>query len=150
MRSERRTPVYDSQNWTARQREGENESPSSLLLSLHHLSPLQVGTCQLASHHTLILLYVKTVRATIWLWVMEGGLNPPFEILEPVGKPQLFKCRKSWFYKMLIWSALGTSEQHGSGQEPPPSHHPAPPSSIQNTLLKRGSKGKIGGGGRNK
>lgn len=30
-------------------------------------------------------------------------------MLEPVGKPQLFKCRKSWFYKMIIWSALGTS-----------------------------------------
>lgn len=50
---------------------------------------------------------------------MEGGLNSPSEILEPVGKPQLFKCRKSWFYKMLIWSALGTSEQNGSEQEPP-------------------------------
>lgn len=51
---------------------------------------------------------------------MEGGLNFPFEILEPVGKPQLFKCRKSWFYKMLIWSALGTSEQQGSEWAPSP------------------------------
>lgn len=55
------------------------------------------------------LLYVKTVQRAIWLRVMEGGLNSPSEILEPVGKPQLFKCRKSWFYKMLIWSALGKS-----------------------------------------
>lgn len=55
------------------------------------------------------LLYVKTLQRAIWLRVMEGGLNSPSEILEPVGKPQLFKCRKSWFYKMLIWSALGTS-----------------------------------------
>lgn len=60
------------------------------------------------------LLYVKTVQRAIWLWVMEGGLNSPSEILEPVGKPQLFKCRKSWFYKMLIWSTLGKSEQNGS------------------------------------
>lgn len=40
------TPVYDSQTWTTRQWEGENESPSFLLLFLHHLSPLQVGTCE--------------------------------------------------------------------------------------------------------
>lgn len=75
------------------------------------------------SHHSDIaphLLYVKTAQRAIWLWVMEGGLNSPSEILEPVGKPQLFKCRKSWFYKMLIWSALGTSEQNGSEKEPPP------------------------------
>lgn len=65
-------------------------------------------------------LYIKTAQAAIWLWVMEGGLNFPFEILEPVGKPQLFKCRKSWFYKMLIWSALGTSEQQGSEWAPSP------------------------------
>lgn len=28
-------------------------------------------------------------------------------ILESVEKPQVFKCRKSWFYKILIWSTLG-------------------------------------------
>lgn len=40
-----RTPAYDSENWTTRRWEGENESPSSFLLSLQHLGPLQVGTC---------------------------------------------------------------------------------------------------------
>lgn len=40
-----RTPAYDSENWTTWRWEGENESPSSLLQSLHHLGPLQVGTC---------------------------------------------------------------------------------------------------------
>lgn len=132
-----RTPAYDSENWTTRRWEGENESPSSFLLSLHHLGPLQVGTCGCSvrdlsffscpPHHfdiVPLLLYVKTAQAAIWLWVMEGGLNSPSEILEPVGKPQLFKCRKSWFYKMLIWSALGTSEQNGSEQDPPPLPQP--------------------------
>lgn len=61
----------------------------------------------------------KRAQRAIWLWVMEGGLNSPSEILEPVGKPQLFKCRKSWFYKMLTWSAQGTGEQNGSAKEAP-------------------------------
>lgn len=64
------------------------------------------------------LLYAKRTRAAVWRWVMKRGLNSPSEILEPVGKPQLFKCRKSWFYKMLIWSASGTRKQHGSEREP--------------------------------
>lgn len=76
---------------------------------------------------------------------MEGGLNSPSEILEPVGKPQLFKCRKSWFYKMLIWSALGTSEQQGSEQEPPPRQYN--PSFILKCRGKWGrTKGKEQGG----
>lgn len=148
-----RTPAYDSENWTTRWWEGENESSSSLLLSLHHLGPLQVGTCGCSvrdlsffscpPHHSDIaplLLYVKTAQAAIWLWVMEGGLNSPSEILEPVGKPQLFKCRKSWFYKMLIWSALGTSEQNGSEQDPPPN-----PTFIYSAGWRQGEQRKGGG-----
>lgn len=81
-----------------------------------------IGLFELPSNHSDIashLLYVKTAQRAIWLWVMEGGLNSPSEILEPVGKPQLFKCRKSWFYKMLIWSALGTGEQKKTPTPPP-------------------------------
>lgn len=79
-----------------------------------------------------LLLHVRTAWAAIWLWVMEGGLNSPFEILEPVGKPQLFKCRKSWFYKMLIWSTLGKSKQKGSEKT-----HPPTPNSLFAHLLSR-------------
>lgn len=117
-----RTPAYDSEDRTTRQREGENRviflSPSvpsssepstggnprilhrrSVVPTLHHSdAPLQ--------------LCVKTVQAAIWLWVMEGGLNSAFEILEPVGKPQLFKCRKSWFYKYdLLWGQASSIAQ---------------------------------------
>lgn len=115
-------------------REGENESLSSLCLSLHHSDPLKVGTSRCpvgnpsSSCPSLAPRPPCTQRAqrAIWLWVMEGGLNSPSEILEPVGKPQLFKCRKSWFYKMLTWSAQGTGEQKGSAKEAPsidPHHH---------------------------
>lgn len=66
---------------------------------------------------------------------MEGGLNSPSEILEPVGKPQLFKCRKSWFYKMLTWSAQGTGERMAERKKPPSST----PTAI---YLETDSKGK--------
>lgn len=80
----------------------------------------------------------KTARRAIWLWVMEGGLISPSEILEPVGKPQLFKCRKSWFYKMLIRSALGTGELKKSR---------APPRPHLSVSLVEWRKAERGGGG---
>lgn len=95
-----------------------------------------IGLFELPSNHFDIashLLYVKTAQRAIWLWVMEGGLNSPSEILEPVGKPQLFKCRKSWFYKMLIWSALGSRKRT-----------PLPdPTSISLVEWRKGAKEKI-------
>lgn len=128
-----KTPAYDSENWTTR-RWGENDSLSSLCLSLHHSDPLKVGTSRcpvgnLSSSCPSVAPRppcTKRAHRAIWLWVMEGGLNSPSEILEPVGKPQLFKCRKSWFYKMLTWSAQGTGEQNGWEKEAPsinPHHH---------------------------
>lgn len=128
------TPAYDSENWTTRRWEGENESLSSLCLSLHHSDPLKVGTSRCPVGNLSFSCpplaprppCTKRAQRAIWLWVMEGGLNSPSEILEPVGKPQLFKCRKSWFYKMLTWSAQGTGEQNGSAKEAPsidPHHH---------------------------
>lgn len=115
----------------------------SFCLSLHHLDPLKVGTsrcpvrnlsfsCPSVAPHPLC---TKTAQRAIWLWVMEGGLNSPSEILEPVGKPQLFKCRKSWFYKMLTWSAQGTGERMAEWKKPP--------SSTPTTIyLETESKGK--------
>lgn len=129
-----KTPAYDSENWTTPRREGENESLSSLRLSLHHLEPLKVGISSCPVRNLSFSCpsvaprppCTKTAQRAIWLWVMEGGLNSPSEILEPVGKPQLFKCRKSWFYKMLTWSAQGTGGQNGWVKEAPsidPHHH---------------------------
>lgn len=119
-----------------------------LCLSLHHLDPRKVGTsrcpvrnlsfsCPSAAPHP---LRTKTAQRAIWLWVMEGGLNSPSEILEPVGKPQLFKCRKSWFYKMLTWSAQGTGQRMAERKTPPSST----PTAI---YLETDSKGKGRGGG---
>lgn len=83
-----------------------------------------------------VLYTKKPARPAISLWVMKGGLNFPFEILEPVGKPQVFKCRKSWFYKMLIRSALGTSKQQGKEWTPPCCLHLAPLLLIYYTRLR--------------
>ena len=80
---------------------------------------------------------------------MEGGLNSPLEILEPVGKPQLFKCRKSWFYKMLIWSVLGTSEQNGSEKQAP-SDPPFIYSAEWSKGVKERRRGTVTKGGRRK
>lgn len=97
---------------------------------------LSLFCCSTHNNEASIAQYVKITQAPIWHRVMEGCLNSPSEILEPVGKPQLFKCRKSWFYKMLIWYTLGT----GKPTDPP--FHPV------NTLCWReGAKGGGGGGG---
>lgn len=132
----RQTPAYDSENWLHVTRRWQwvtflsyhrfiasalyRWEPVDAPLGIRCFSAARVPPNQPPNSDIAPLQpYVKTAQAAIWLWVMEGGLNSPSEILEPVGKPQLFKCRKSWFYKMLIWSALGTSEQQGSEQEPP-------------------------------
>lgn len=100
-------PVYHFITWTLWRWE-----PADALSG--HLSLC----CPSAAPHPLC---TKTMQRAIWLWVMEGGLNSPSEILEPVGKPQLFKCRKSWFYKMLTWSTQGTGERMAERKKPPSS-----------------------------
>lgn len=150
----RRTPAYDSENWLHVTRRWQwvtflsyhrfiasalyRWEPVDAPLGIRCFSAARVPPPNQPPNSDIAPLqpYVKTAQAAIWLWVMEGGLNSPSEILEPVGKPQLFKCRKSWFYKMLIWSALGTSEQQGSEQEPPP------PSTTLHLFWRAGESGE--------
>lgn len=158
----RQTPAYDSENWLHVTRRWQwvtflsyhrfiasalyRWEPVDAPLGIRCFSAARVPPNQPPNSDIAPLQpYVKTAQAAIWLWVTEEGLNSPSEILEPVGKPQLFKCRKSWFYKMLIWSALGTSEQQGSEQEPPPCQYN--PSFILKSRGKWGrTKGKEQGG----